>query len=65
MKWCDYSCEHASFPDADLLGACRTMGGVFCKKLGRVVPKHTPCRAEAEEAGETPSPEEGEGKADA
>jgi len=52
-RWCDYSCEHAAFPDSpDLLGACRTMAAVFCKRLGKTVPKHTPCWAEREEERE-------------
>ncbi|MHC5077758.1 MAG: hypothetical protein ACYTHN_01985 [Planctomycetota bacterium] len=46
MIWCDFNCEHAAFPDAEMLGACRTMAGVFCRKLGKVVPKHSPCKAE-------------------
>ena len=45
-KFCDYSCEHASFPPEDMLGACRTMSGVFCAILGKVVPKHVPCKAD-------------------
>ena len=50
MKWCDFTCEFAEFPDEKLLGACRTMAGVWCRKLGKVVPKHVPCRA-VEEKG--------------
>ena len=48
MTFCDFHCEHAAFPDPEQVGACRTMGAVLCKKLGRVVPKHTPCPAEKE-----------------
>jgi hypothetical protein len=58
MKWCDFSCEFAAFPDAEMLGACRTVSGVYCKKLGEVVPKHTPCRAEERERER----QQGEGK---
>ncbi|MCU0722556.1 MAG: hypothetical protein MUC63_02880 [Planctomycetes bacterium] len=53
MPWCDYDCPHASFPDERMLGACRTVAGIFCRKLGRVVPRHVPCTAEAD--GPAPS----------
>ncbi len=43
MKYCDYNCEHAAFPDEALEGACRTVAAVWCKKLGRLVPKNSPC----------------------
>jgi hypothetical protein len=46
MEWCDYNCEHAQFPDEALEGACRTVAGVWCKKLGRLIPKNSPCQAD-------------------
>lgn len=48
--WCDYSCEHAAFPESpELLGACRTMAAVYCSLLDRTVPKHTTCWARKEQ----------------
>ena len=48
-RWCDYSCEHAAFPESpELLGACRTMAAVYCSLLKRTVPKHTACWARKE-----------------
>jgi hypothetical protein len=52
MTFCDFRCRHAEFPDEEMLGACRTVGGVFCRKLGKVVLKNVPCPA----AGKTPGP---------
>ncbi|MHC4779935.1 MAG: hypothetical protein ACYTFG_15290 [Planctomycetota bacterium] len=56
MRYCDFDCEHGAFPDVELLGACRTMAAVYCRKLGRVVPKHSPCQAEndGEDSGDSP-----------
>jgi hypothetical protein len=48
MKWCDYSCEHAAFPQQGLEGACRTVAAVWCKKLGRLIPKNSPCQIPVE-----------------
>jgi len=44
MKWCDYSCEHAAFPEEALEGACRTVAAVWCKALKKLVPKNSPCQ---------------------
>jgi hypothetical protein len=62
MKFCDYDCEHASFPDERMLGACRTQAGVFCRKLGRVVPRHVPCSAGAEGSEDRPRRRGGKGR---
>jgi len=43
-EFCGFSCPHADFPPADSAGICRTMAAVYCKKLGRLVDKNTPCR---------------------
>jgi hypothetical protein len=59
MRWCDFNCEHAGFPDPELLGACRTLAAVFCKKLERVVPKHTACPADPAPADTTAGKEDG------
>jgi hypothetical protein len=45
MKWCDYSCEEAAFPDEALEGACRTVAAVWCRKLKKLIPKNSPCQA--------------------
>jgi len=45
MKWCDYSCPDAAFPEEALEGACRTVAAVWCKRLKRLVPKNSPCQA--------------------
>jgi hypothetical protein len=46
MKWCDLSCEHASFPKeaaVDGAGSCRTFAALYCARLGRLVHKNGPC----------------------
>jgi len=46
MKWCDLSCEYASFPKVqavDGAGSCRTFAALYCAKLARLVHKHGPC----------------------
>ncbi len=46
MKWCDLSCEHASFPKAEAVdgaGSCRTFAALYCGRLARLVHKHGPC----------------------
>ena len=46
MKWCDLSCEHASFPQVqavDGAGSCHTFQALHCGKLQRLVHKHAPC----------------------
>jgi len=46
MKWCDLSCEHASFPGVqavDGAGSCRTFQALHCARLGRLVHKNAPC----------------------
>lgn len=42
-EFCDYACPHADFPPADTAGLCRTMAGVWCKKLGKLTNKNRPC----------------------
>lgn len=49
MKWCDLSCEHASFPREEAVdgaGSCRTFLALKCAKLGRLVHKNAPCPCE-------------------
>ncbi|MCX5893981.1 MAG: hypothetical protein NTW80_13645 [Deltaproteobacteria bacterium] len=49
MKWCDLSCEYASFPKVqgvDGAGSCRTFAALYCAKLARLVHKHGPCACE-------------------
>jgi hypothetical protein len=49
MKWCDLSCEHASFPPTDAVdgaGSCRTFAALYCARLQRLVHKHGPCQAD-------------------
>lgn len=46
MKWCDLSCEFASFPQeaaVDGAGSCRTFAALYCALLNRLVHKHGPC----------------------
>lgn len=48
ILFCDFKCEHASFPqDADIdgSGSCRTFSAVWCKLLEEYVTKNAPCRA--------------------
>ncbi|MEW6660266.1 MAG: hypothetical protein AB1424_16600 [Thermodesulfobacteriota bacterium] len=57
MKWCDLSCEHASFPKVqavDGAGSCRTFSALHCAKLGRLVHKNAacPCQASADDGAE-------------
>jgi len=47
MKFCDYKCVHAAFPQAEALdgsGSCRTFQAVYCALKGRIVHKNMPCR---------------------
>jgi hypothetical protein len=56
MKWCDLSCEHASFPSTEAVdgsGSCRTFTALRCARLHRLVHKHGPCQCR----DETDSPE--------
>ena len=49
MKWCDLSCEYASFPKVqavDGAGSCRTFAALYCARLARLVHKHGPCLCE-------------------
>ena len=55
MKWCDLSCEHASFPQVqavDGAGSCRTFQALHCAKLGRLVHKNAPCPCEEPAGGD-------------
>jgi len=40
---CGFICPHSEFPPAETAGLCRTMAGVYCKKLKRLVHKNTAC----------------------
>ncbi len=49
MKWCDLTCEHASFPKVsavDGAGSCRTFQALHCARLDRLVHKNAPCPCE-------------------
>ena len=49
MKWCDLSCEYASFPKiqaVDGAGSCRTFAALYCARLDRLVHKNGPCACE-------------------
>ncbi|MCX5888803.1 MAG: hypothetical protein NTY36_05050 [Deltaproteobacteria bacterium] len=51
MKWCDLSCEYASFPKAqavDGAGSCRTFAALYCARLERLVHKNGPCPCEGD-----------------
>lgn len=53
MKWCDLSCEHASFPKepaVDGAGSCRTFAALYCARLERLVHKNGPCPCERDTA---------------
>jgi len=62
MKWCDLSCEYASFPRTEAVdgsGSCRTFAALHCAKLNRLVHKHGPCQCPEEAAapgGLSPEP---------
>lgn len=42
-EFCDFDCRFAAFPPAETAGICRTMSGVWCKKLTELVHKNKPC----------------------
>ena len=42
-EFCDFDCPHAAFPPAETAGICRTMSGVWCRKLKELTRKNTPC----------------------
>ncbi len=42
-EFCDYDCPHAAFPPAETAGICRTMSGVWCRKLKALARKNAPC----------------------
>lgn len=49
MKWCDLSCEHASFPQVQAVdggGSCHTFAALYCARLDRLVHKNGPCHCE-------------------
>ncbi|MAT39689.1 MAG: hypothetical protein CL946_08815 [Ectothiorhodospiraceae bacterium] len=41
--YCDYSCEHAEFPEPDAVGACRRDQGVWCKEAKKYNTKNKKC----------------------
>ncbi len=61
MKWCDLSCEEASFPETEAVdgsGSCRTFTALYCARLDRLVHKHGPCQCPEEAVpggGESPA----------
>ena len=54
MKWCDYNCPDAAFPEEALEGACRTVAAVWCKRLKKLIPKNSPCQAADNSRGGKP-----------
>ncbi|MFH1747527.1 MAG: hypothetical protein ABIG44_10835 [Planctomycetota bacterium] len=54
-EYCDYECPFADFPPAETAGICRTMAGVWCKKLKELVNKNAACewRHRREAGGKT------------
>ncbi|MFQ5805677.1 MAG: hypothetical protein ACE5I3_04420 [Phycisphaerae bacterium] len=42
-EYCDFDRPFADFPPADTADLCRTMSGVWCKKLKELTNKNTPC----------------------
>lgn len=53
MRWCDMTCEHASFPKETALdgsGSCRTFQAIYCGLQKTHVQKNMPCSA-PEESG--------------
>lgn len=49
MKWCDFHCPHAAFPDSNAVdgaGSCRTFIAVYCRILEKLVHKNLPCPVE-------------------
>jgi hypothetical protein len=48
LRYCDFSCPKAEFPPAETAGICRTMAAVYCKALGRLAGKNTPCAIETQ-----------------
>jgi len=56
-KWCDLSCEYASFPHEDAVdgaGSCRTFAALHCRKLEKLVHKNGPCQDEEQKMGQGP-----------
>jgi hypothetical protein len=56
MQWCDWSCEHASFPQTEAVdgaGSCRTFVALYCARLKKLVHKNGPCQCD----GQSGSPE--------
>ncbi|MEW6668865.1 MAG: hypothetical protein AB1512_26950 [Thermodesulfobacteriota bacterium] len=46
MHFCDMTCRHARWPEADHLdgsGSCRTFQALFCAKRRALVYKNAPC----------------------
>ena len=57
MKWCDFTCEHASFPKeaaVDGAGSCGTFSAVYCEKLNKLVHKNILCPLEREKKTQSP-----------
>ncbi|MBN2448421.1 MAG: hypothetical protein JXO22_16965 [Phycisphaerae bacterium] len=54
-EFCDYDCPHADFPPAETAGICRTMSGVWCKKLKELVNKNVACEWRRRGAGRKPT----------
>ena len=49
MKWCDLTCEPASFPQesaVDGAGSFRSFAALYCARLERLVHKNAPCACE-------------------
>jgi hypothetical protein len=65
MKWCDLTCQDASFPKdgaVDGAGSCRTFAALYCARLNRLVHKNAPCQCpDASDPSGTISPEPSSG----
>ncbi|HOW18052.1 MAG TPA: hypothetical protein PLC79_03365 [Phycisphaerae bacterium] len=42
-QFCGFDCPYAGFPPAETAGICRTMAGVWCRKLKETVNKNALC----------------------
>jgi hypothetical protein len=48
VRWCTPQCENARWPKrgGDTSGSCRTVLGLYCKKLRRMVARNGRCQVE-------------------
>ncbi len=53
MEFCDLTCIHAVWPQAEGLdgaGSCKTFQAIYCRKKARHVHKNMPCPEKQKEA---------------